>query len=185
MLFRSTVISLAVLVYYSVVATLALYSNVAERVIAAKAAGAMPSVIAMYGHIYDPTSLGGIGTAKVGMIGFLTMAILAIAIVRRHTRAEEESGRFELLGATVYGRRAPLAAAVTLSLLTSLLAGVLTAVASGAGGLSWTGSWAMGLAVTAVGPMTDPSLLDAVMWVSHAVTGSHVVERHLECRWLQ
>ncbi|HNV12149.1 MAG TPA: ABC transporter permease, partial [Propionibacteriaceae bacterium] len=150
-LIPATVISLAVLIYYSVVATLALYSNVAERVIAAKAAGAMPSVIAMYGHIYDPTSLGGIGTAKVGMIGFLTMAILAIAIVRRHTRAEEESGRFELLGATVYGRRAPLAAAVTLSLLTSLLAGVLTAVASGAGGLSWTGSWAMGLAVTAVG----------------------------------
>ena len=39
--------------------------------------------------------------------------------------------------------------------------------------------------VTAVGPMTDPALLDAVMWVSHAATGSHVVERHLECRWLQ
>jgi hypothetical protein len=39
--------------------------------------------------------------------------------------------------------------------------------------------------VTAVGPMTDPSLLDAVMWVSHAVAGSHVVECHLSCRWLQ
>ena len=39
--------------------------------------------------------------------------------------------------------------------------------------------------VTAVGPMTDPSLLDAVMWVSHAAGGSHVVECHLECRWLQ
>ena len=33
--------------------------------------------------------------------------------------------------------------------------------------------------VTAVGPMTDPALLDAVMWVSHAATGSHVVECHL------
>ena len=39
--------------------------------------------------------------------------------------------------------------------------------------------------VTAVGPMTDPGLLDAVMWVSHAVAGSHVVECHLSCRWLR
>ncbi|HSN42614.1 MAG TPA: ABC transporter permease, partial [Propionibacteriaceae bacterium] len=146
-----TVLSLVVLIYYSVVATLALYSNEAERIFAAETAGTMPAVIAMYGHIYDPTSLGGIGTAKVGMMAYIMMAILAIAIVRRHTRAEEESGRFELLGATVYGRRAPLAAAVTLAIVTSLVGGSLTAVASGAGGLPWSGAWAMGLAVAAAG----------------------------------
>ena len=39
--------------------------------------------------------------------------------------------------------------------------------------------------VTAVGPMTDPALMDAVVWVSHVATGSHVVECHLSCRWLQ
>ena len=39
--------------------------------------------------------------------------------------------------------------------------------------------------VTAVGPMTDPALLGAVAWVSHVAVGSHVVERHLECRWLR
>lgn len=146
-----TVLGLAVLIYYSVVATLALYSNEAERIFAAETAGTMPAVIAMYGHIYDPTSLGGIGTAKVGMMAYITMAILAIVIVRRHTRAEEESGRFELLGATVYGRRAPLAAAVTLAIVTSLATGALTAIASGAGGLPWSGSLAMGLAVTVAG----------------------------------
>ena len=49
------------------------------------------------------------------MMGSLATAFLAFALVRRHTRSEEEDGRLELLAAGVVGRRAPLAAAVTLA----------------------------------------------------------------------
>ena len=37
---------------------------------------------------------------------------MAILLVVRHTRAEEETGRAELVGAGVVGRHAPLAAAL-------------------------------------------------------------------------
>jgi ABC-2 type transport system permease protein len=74
----------------------------------------------MYGHIYNTASVGGVAANKVAMLDFLTLAFLVIAIVRRHTRAEEESGRFELLGATPVGRLAPLGAAMILAAVTSV-----------------------------------------------------------------
>ena len=62
------------------------------------------------------------------MMGSLFTAFLAFAIVRRHTRTEEEDGRFELVAAGVVGRRAPLAAAVGLATLTVLATGLLSAL---------------------------------------------------------
>ena len=41
------------------------------------------------------------------------------------------------------------------------------------------------ITVTAIGPMTDPGLADAVLWVTSVDVESHVVERRVECRWLQ
>ena len=48
--------------------------------------------------------------------------------MRRHTRTEEEDGRFELLAAGVVGRRAPLAAAVALATPAVLATGLLSAL---------------------------------------------------------
>jgi ABC-2 type transport system permease protein len=85
------------------------------------------------------------------MLDFLTLAFLVIAIVRRHTRGEEESGRFELLGATPVGRLAPLGAAMILAGLTSVLSGVVTIPAVIAGGWPVAGSIVLGLAQVGVG----------------------------------
>jgi len=74
-----------------------------------------------------------------------------IFTVVRHTRAEEQDGRLELIGAGVVGRRAPLAAAVELVLLTDLLIGAVIAVGMIAIGQPATGSIALGAELAAVG----------------------------------
>lgn len=148
------IITLAViwlLSYYSAAAMPTLYSTTQELVAANEAANSSTGVVAMYGHIYDTASVGGVGANKVAMLDFLTLAFLVIAVVRRHTRAEEESGRFELLGATPVGRLAPMGAAVTLGVLTALVSGVVTVFAAIGGGWPVAGSTLFGLAQTGVG----------------------------------
>ena len=82
----------------------------------------------------------------------------------RHTRGDEEEGRTELLRAGVVGRRAPLVAALILTLGASLLLGLLTALALVAAGLDARGAWAFGLswprrrAFAAVAPSPPSSL---------------------------
>ncbi|MBP7972643.1 MAG: ABC transporter permease, partial [Candidatus Nanopelagicales bacterium] len=50
-------------------ATLGLYPTEQSRVIAATAANATPSLVAMYGPIYDPTSLGALSMLKMTVLG--------------------------------------------------------------------------------------------------------------------
>ncbi len=47
---------------------------------------------------------------QMGIMGAVAVAVLALFVVVRHTRTEEETGRLELLGATVVGRQASTAA---------------------------------------------------------------------------
>lgn len=85
------------------------------------------------------------------ILAILTVLMAAQAVVR-HTRQDEETGRAELLGASVVGRHARLLAALVVAFGASAVAGVLTAVAvSGPTGLAWSGGWATGMAVTGIG----------------------------------
>ena len=102
-----------------------------------------PSLTALYGPLPSATA-AGIGVLKTVMMGSLFTAFLAFAIVRRHTRTEEEDGRFELLAAGVVGRRAPLAAAVALATPTVLATGLLSALSLVGTGVDATGSFALG-----------------------------------------
>ena len=76
---------------------------------------------------------------------------LAIVLVRRHTRTEEEAGRTELVGAGVVGRRAPLTAAVILAAGTVLVASLLAPLSLIGSGLGSRGSWAFGVAWATIG----------------------------------
>lgn len=64
------------------------------------------------------------------MLGFLTIfvGIMSILMITRHTRANEETGRTELVLANVVGRQAPLVAALLLAIGTNLVLVVLLAV---------------------------------------------------------
>ena len=132
-------------------ATKDLYPTVESRVTASMAANSTPAVVALYGRVYDTTSIGGIGMLKLGGIGAAMVALLTIFIVVRHTRAEEETGRLELVGATVVGRYAPLTAAFIVAFVANLALGVLTALGLTAAGLPADGSFAFGFAWAGVG----------------------------------
>jgi ABC-2 type transport system permease protein len=130
----------------SVGPTRALYPTEAGRVQAAEVINATPALVALYGRIHDTSSLGAVALLKVGGLGAVAVAALASLLVVRHTRAEEEAGRLELVGAGAVGRRAPLAAAVVVSTATVVAIGVVTALALVGTGLDVPGSLAFGLA---------------------------------------
>lgn len=145
-----------ILVFVAVAASSAasaeeLFPTVESRVSLATSANANPSLVALYGWVFDGTSLGSVAMYKTIAFGAATVAILAMLITTRHTRAEEESGRLELIGATVVGRYAALTAALIVSSGASLVLGVLSALALIGGGLPASGSFAFGLAWAAAG----------------------------------
>ncbi|SDF31944.1 ABC-2 type transport system permease protein [Lentzea fradiae] len=141
---------LVALTYSTATALDELYATPESRVQLSVTANANSAFLAMLGPLHD-TSLGGLVVWRWGVFGGLFIAIMALLVVTRHTRAEEEAGRTELVGATVVGRHAPLAAAVVVAGGASLLAGVLQAVALIALGLDASGSFAFGLATASVG----------------------------------
>lgn len=140
-----------VMAAFSADATVGLYPDAAARVQAAETINGTPSLVALYGRIYDVTSLGAIAMIKMGGLGSALLAVLGYMLVVRHTRAEEEVGRLELLTGGVVGMYAPLTAALACAAGAAVSTGLLTAVALSAVGLPVTGSIAFGLAWTATG----------------------------------
>ena len=86
---------------------------------------------------------------------YVTLAVLAALMstfaVVRHTRQNEELGRAELLGATVVGRYAGLAAAVIVAVAADVVLAVLLGLAMLVNGQPAAGSLAAGVAVAVVG----------------------------------
>lgn len=89
-----------------------------------------PALTAFTGQLTAPT-LHGLILWKIGDIAFTLTGLMAILVVLRHTRAEEESGRQELLRATPVSRYAPLASALGLAMGAALLVGLLVAMIGG------------------------------------------------------
>lgn len=82
---------------------------------------------------------------------FILTALMSIFTVVRHTRAEEQTGRAELLRANVVGRHATLTAAALLVLLADVLVGLLVTGGALAAGYATAGSLLVGAATVAVG----------------------------------
>ncbi|GAA3560891.1 exporter of polyketide antibiotics [Nonomuraea rosea] len=135
----------------SAAATIPLYPSLASRVQAAETINGAQSMVALYGRIYDPASIGALALVKMSGFGAALVAVLAIFTVVRHTRAEEASGRQELLGAATVGRSAPLTAALLLAFGASLVLAVVTGLGLIAAGLPADGSFAFGLALGGIG----------------------------------
>jgi ABC-2 type transport system permease protein len=130
----------------SVLGTVGLYPDEASRTASSAGINGAPSPVALYGRIYDPASLGALSMIKMDGLGTAFVAILGLLLVVRHTRAEEEAGRLELIGAGVVGRYAALTAALIVAVGTSLVLGVVTALSLIACGLPAAGSFAFGAA---------------------------------------
>ncbi|WP_252443278.1 ABC transporter permease [Pseudonocardia humida] len=104
---------------------------------------AVPTFLVFQSRAFDD----GVGAlaAQQAFGGTTILAALGAALlVVRHTRGEEESGRRELLGSTVVGRQAPLAAILAVTLAAGVLIGVLGSAALISSGLPATGAVALG-----------------------------------------
>lgn len=95
----------------------------------AASAAHSPALVAMSGPPLALDTLPGVVLTKVWMMSLLGVSLMALLEVVRHTRAEEEAGREELLRGAVVGRQAPAAAALLLGCGASLALGALTAFA--------------------------------------------------------
>lgn len=128
-----------------------LYPHPADlRPVAAEVSGS-PALIATSGPPFGLLTVGGLTAWKIG--GFLAVlaGVLNLLLVVRHTRAEEDAGRLELIRAAVVGRRAGLAAALLLVTLTDLLLAVLVAAGCAGYGLAFAGALALGAATGLAG----------------------------------
>jgi len=132
-------------------ATVALYPTEQSRVVAAGAINELPVAVALYGRIWDPTSLGALSLLKLAAMGGVMIGILAIMLVTRHVRAEEEQGRTELLGAAAVGRWAQLSAAMLVTAMAMLAIAVISGIGLAAIGLPAGGSFVFGFAWAVTG----------------------------------
>lgn len=131
----------------------AAYGTLAKRLDFAASLNNNPSLLALYGPVQDPASVGSVSVWKVGGLAAALVGVISLIITVRHTRGDEESGRLELVGAGVVGRYAPLTAAVLTGVTTDLAIAVLVAAGLMALGLPVGGSIAFALGWCAVGLM--------------------------------
>lgn len=131
------------------------YPDQAARAAFAASIMASPAQRALYGQVYND-SLGAVGIWKAGMFHLL-IGVAVILTVIRHTRADEETGRAELIDSTAVGRYASLTAALLLtfgaSIATGVIgaAGLLTTAVAPSGSLAFAAALACsGLVFTAV-----------------------------------
>ena len=108
-----------------------------------------PSLSAFYGPIFA-VNLGGITAWRSSLVLIISALAVGLTVIR-HTRAEEEQGRRELLGSTVVGRQAGLAAATLVALAASTVLGALIALGLTAMGFGASGSLALGLEYAVAG----------------------------------
>ena len=127
----------------------AVYPTAAQRAAFAASIMASPAQRALYGNVYND-SVGAVGIWKAGMFHTL-IAVAVILTVIRHTRAEEETGRAELLDSTAVGRYASLTAALILTFGASIATGLIGAAGLFTTDVPRSGALAFGLALAGSG----------------------------------
>ncbi|HWF82017.1 MAG TPA: ABC transporter permease [Streptosporangiaceae bacterium] len=116
-----------------------LYPTAAGRVDFVNTAAHNPAFLSLYGQIYG-NSLGSLTAWRDATLLSVGAGMLSIFVVVRHTRADEETGRLELIGAAVVGRQAALACALTVAVAANLVIAMIVAAAAIAFGLPAAGS---------------------------------------------
>ncbi|MDI3384656.1 ABC transporter permease [Streptomyces sp. B-S-A8] len=111
------------------------------------------------------------------MLGFMAVMVglMSVLIIARHTRAEEETGRAELVRSTVVGRHAHLAAALTVAVLANLVLALLLAFGLGGAGIEGVdtgGSLLYGFSHAAIGIVFAAVAAVTVQFTAHARSAS-------------
>lgn len=143
------ILVLALLAIGTASAFIGLYPSEPERQVLVNTIASNPAIVAFLGPVFD-ASIGSLTAWRVGVIGSVLVGVMAALTMIRHTREEEETGRRELLGATVVGRNAPLTAGLIVTAASGLILGAFCALGLIGVGLPAAGSIAFGLGYAAV-----------------------------------
>jgi ABC-2 type transport system permease protein len=105
------------------------------------------------GYGFDDYTYGAILAHELMGYATIAAALMSIFLVVRHTRAEEEHGRLELIRSSVVGRYAPPTAALTVVVAANIIIALLFTLVLPLvpGDYSLAGSLAFGLGVGSVG----------------------------------
>ncbi|MCZ2839152.1 ABC transporter permease [Modestobacter sp. VKM Ac-2985] len=114
-------------------------------------AGSNAASIAFSGPPVGLDTVAGTVAFEISSTLVLLTVLMAMFTTVRHTRADEESGRTELLRSTQVGRHAPLAAATLLSVLACGAMAVAIAAGAALTGLAVPGSVLLGAGTASVG----------------------------------
>jgi ABC-2 type transport system permease protein len=145
------VVSIALLVLFTASSVKGLYGTEAELVAGAGPMYGNAAVIALNGPTYAIDTYGGQMVFQVGSFGYVVVALMGMFLVGRHTRADEEDGRTELIRATVVGRNAPVTAVLVVAALAYILVGALITLSMLNQDVAVAGSILFGAAMSAFG----------------------------------
>ncbi|UOZ09305.1 ABC transporter permease [Amycolatopsis sp. WQ 127309] len=150
------------------------YPTGADRLALQAGATANPSYALLYGPPFDLTSAGGFIAWR--MCGFLALLIglMAVFTVTRHTRAEEDTGRAELLASAVVGRYAALTAGVLVAGAASVLIGLIQVGSMVGAGLPAAGSLAFGASIALAGLVFTAVAAVAVQLAEYSRTANGI-----------
>lgn len=129
---------------------LQLFATPEARAAFAVDVAATPALLAFNGPLLAD-SLDVMATWRMRDLSYTLIAVMALMTVVRHSRAEEESGRQELVGAAAIGRHAALTAATVVSACAAAVAALLVAAGMVGLGLDPVGALGYALAATATG----------------------------------
>jgi ABC-2 type transport system permease protein len=149
-------IPLYVLILVALIASTAaqseqLYPTAASRADYVATVEGNPGLIAMVGPPYAVTNVGGDVAWQWGAFGAIVAGLMSMFFVGRHTRAEEQTGRSELVRAGVVSRAAPLTAAIVVAVGAQLVMGAAVALVMVGFGEPAAGSIALGASLAGIG----------------------------------
>jgi ABC-2 type transport system permease protein len=127
-----------------------LYKTAAQRASLVSSGESNPALLFLYGRL-NGNSVGALTAWRYGVWAALFAALMSVFVIIRHTRADEEAGRLELVGSARVGRPAPLLSALLVALLANVVLVVALAAVLPVLGLPVSGSVALALAVGTCG----------------------------------
>ncbi|MEF2976641.1 ABC transporter permease [Subtercola sp. YIM 133946] len=151
------VLGTGVLAAGSVASVVKTYGTPQDRAGILQVAVANPTILVLRG-LPDGTSTGGFAFFELFAFLAVLAGLMSTFLVVRHTRAEEETGRAELIASTPAARTLPTVATVIVGVLANVALGVVVALAfltigvgSGTSGADVAGSLLTGAALAGVG----------------------------------
>jgi ABC-2 type transport system permease protein len=131
-----------------------------------------PSVVFLAGPPVALDTLPGIVLNKVSFVGLVGVCLMAVLQVVRHTRAEEEVGRAELVRSAVVGRDAAVVATLLVTGGAGLLVGLGQVLATAAAHVPVGDALLYGASVAVLGLVFAATALCTAQVVTHARAAS-------------